>query len=88
MSVRFTTKGGQIWEAHASRALASASCDRELSLRQVTATGQPLKQRLFRRDAETSTRDACAIRTANGHSTMRSEPRSRYAYTRINDGFP
>jgi len=50
----------RFWGARASRVLAMASCHRELfrardSLDQAFTYG-----RLFRRDAETSTRDACA----------------------------
>ncbi len=48
--------------AHASRVLASASRDRELSLRQTKTAVQHFDKRFFRRDAETNTRDACATR--------------------------
>ena len=63
MSVRFVAEG-QIWVAHAFRVLASSSRDRELPLGQATIAGPAPARRLFRRDAETSTRDACATQTA------------------------
>jgi hypothetical protein len=48
--------------AHASRVLANAS-SRSRTFRGAFLAEQTLhKERLFRRDAETSTRDACATR--------------------------
>src|SRR5207247_4529861 len=46
--------------AHPSRVLASASRDRGLFLRTPTPRDLCVRKRLFRRDAETSTRDARA----------------------------
>ena len=60
MKNHFAAKHAQIWGAHASRVLASASRDRELLLPQATAITQCFEKPLFRRDAETNTRDACA----------------------------
>src|SRR6266480_5083737 len=48
--------------AHPSRMLASASRDRELFLCDASARDSRIRTRLFRRDAKTSTRDACATR--------------------------
>ena len=62
MSARFQGEGESIWVAHASRVLANAS-SRSRTFRSAFLAEQTLhKERLFRRDAETSTRDACATR--------------------------
>ena len=64
MTTRRSAEGGRFWVAHAFRVLASASRDRELPLWQAMIAGPAPTKRLFRRDAETSTRDACATQTA------------------------
>ena len=49
------------WVAHASRVLASASSrSRTFGSIALQACGRAVRKRLFQRDAETSTRDACA----------------------------
>jgi hypothetical protein len=50
----------EFWVAHASRVLASASSRSRTSFNVATALRMSLRQSSFRRDAETSTRDACA----------------------------
>jgi hypothetical protein len=66
VKMRHSAEGRPFWGADASRVMASASRDRELSLRRAMIAGQHLKERSFRRDAETSTRDACAPQAARG----------------------
>ena len=50
----------QFGGAHASRVLAMVSRHRELSFRHATNPRSRFKKSLFRRDAETNARDACA----------------------------
>src|SRR5206468_12315339 len=56
--------------AHPPRMLASASRDRELFLCDVAARDSRVRTRLFRRDAETNTRDACATRKTRPNWTI------------------
>ncbi len=49
-----------LWVAHASRVLARASRDRGILRRATYRLRSIVLKRLFRRDAETNTRDACA----------------------------
>ena len=68
--------GPALWEAHPSRVLASASRGRELFLlRRAVARDACDWKRLFRRDAETNTRDACA-------------PRNKPKWTILHNKFP
>src|SRR5260370_13158505 len=53
----------QVWVAHASRLLASASSRSRTSLLPPEWPRSHVKERSFRRDAETNTRDACATRS-------------------------
>jgi hypothetical protein len=55
MNVRFTAAGRRIWGAHASSRSRTSPC--MFPTARVSAS-----ERLFRRDAETNTRDACAPR--------------------------
>jgi geranylgeranyl diphosphate synthase type II len=68
-----------LWVAHASRGLATASSPSRTFLKmQRTKVWPRPKQRLFRRDAETSTRDACATRNVRAQGSdrfLRSIPR-------------
>ncbi len=52
--------------AHSSRVLANASSrSRTFPLTSGSSLRTTFEERLFRRDAETSTRDACATQTTN-----------------------
>ena len=59
------------WVAHASRVLAKASGVRELFFGCVLVRGGKLEESPLRRDAATSTRDACATRNASTNENGR-----------------
>jgi protein SCO1/2 len=59
----FGARNYAFWVAHASRVLPSVSCDRELFLNASCWWKSLLNKGLFRRDGETSARDACATQT-------------------------
>src|SRR5439155_273011 len=63
MRLRFSITTPTIRVAHASRVLASASSRSRTFSRALPIYQMLHNERLFRRDAETSTRDACATRT-------------------------
>src|SRR5207247_308404 len=71
---------GEFWGARASRVLASAS-SRSRTLLQNLQCGrhEVLKERMFRRDAETSTRAACAPQR-RGSSCAASAPSESVAF--------
>jgi hypothetical protein len=58
-------RGPAVWVAHPSRVLAMVSRHRELFLYHATNPKFRLKKSLFRRDAETNTRDACATQKSS-----------------------
>ncbi len=58
---------GSVRVAHPSRMLASASRDRGLLLGYPITCSVHLRERLFRRDAETSTRDGCVTQSDSLH---------------------
>jgi hypothetical protein len=62
----------QVWGAHASRVLASASRDRKL-FKCIDTLFDRSQKRSFRRAAETSTRAACATLTADPAAQHRQE---------------
>lgn len=64
MRIHFPVKCAPILGAHASRVLANASSRWRTFGRASLAVHTPLMGRLFRRDAETNTRDACPSQDA------------------------
>jgi len=64
MKMLWSRTSAMVWVAHASRVLANAS-SRSRTFHNALLPARTLhEQRLFRRDAEANTRDACATRIA------------------------
>jgi hypothetical protein len=62
MITHFLENESAIWGAHASRVLTNASSRSRTSPYVFRTARASVTERLFRRDAETNTRDACAPR--------------------------
>src|ERR1044072_846096 len=75
------------WVAHASRVLVSASSRSRTLLRCCSNHMVLLKERLFRRDAEASTRDAYATLNPSPRRTLMLQLPARVAVPSANGGY-